>query len=115
MSDEATAHSGVDTVDRASAAYRCVRVALCALVHLQGFEATSSLGQQRQSPGILSSKPAASQLREGAQSNTHGQTHVLHRDVPSSHLGRSKRLGVGRPLHSDTGTDRQLEREQGDS
>lgn len=82
---------------------------------LQGFEAISSLGQRRQFPGTVSPKPAASQQIKGAQSNAQGQTHALHKVVPSNRLGRSKRLVVGRPLHFDMGTGRQLEREQGDS
>lgn len=32
---------------------------------------------------------------------------VLHRAVPSNHLDRNKHSGVGKLLHSDTGTDRQ--------
>lgn len=83
---------------------------------LQGFEVIRS-SDSKGNPQELSplSLQRLVSANKGTQSNIPGQTHALHRDVPSSRLGMSKHLDVDRHLHSDMGTDRQLEREQGNS
>lgn len=67
--------------------------------------------------GISKLIPATRELAASTQiirtqSKIWRQTHVLHRGAPSSRLDRNKHLGVGRYLHSDMGSDTQLEKKQ---
>lgn len=72
-------------------------------------------GKQLYDSGTLSSQVGSHTdkgPRSDRRSDREGCRWALRRDAPSSRLDRNKHWGVGRYLHSDTGIDRQLCRQE---